>query len=91
LEHTENPIEFLQNILDDLKPGGNLYLECPHLSDFQVLSKDHDRFKVQHNWYFGFNSFIRIAETAGFEIVLLEKDWTIRERNNLVAILKRPA
>lgn len=91
LEHTENPIEFLQNILDDLRPGGNLYLECPHESDFQVLSKDHDRFKVQHNWYFGFNSFIRIAETAGFEIVLLEKDWTIRQRNNLVAILKRPA
>lgn len=90
IEHTEDPIVFLQWIYSDLKPGGFLYLECPHESDFKVLPEVHDRFKIQHNWYFGHDSFKRIALSAGFEIVLLEKDWTIRERNNLVSILKRP-
>ena len=45
---------------------------------------------MQHNWYVGLESFKKLALNAGFEIVLLEKDWTIRKRNNLVTILKRP-
>ncbi len=90
LEHTLDPIIFLQDILDDLKPGGYLYLECPHEEDFEILPLDHDRFKMQHNWYFGIETFSNIAKNAGFEIVLLEKDWTVRKRNNLVTILKRP-
>ena len=90
LEHTLDPKKFLEDILDDIKPGGYLYLECPHESDFQILPSDHDRFKMQHNWYFGVESFRLLAINAGFEIVLLEKDWTVRKRNNLVTILKRP-
>jgi hypothetical protein len=31
-----------------------------------------------------------LAQKSGIEIVLLEKDWTVRKRNNLVSILKRP-
>lgn len=91
LEHTIDPKAFLEDIYDDLKSGGYLYLECPHESDFGVLPADHDRFKMQHNWYFGLNSFKRLAESAGFEVVFLETDWTIRKRNNLVTILKRAA
>ncbi len=90
LEHTPDPINFLMNIYDDLRPGGYLYLEVPHESDFQILPLEHDRFKMQHNWYFGLESFRRLISFTQFEFILLEKDWTLRQRNNLISILKRP-
>lgn len=89
IEHTEDPKDFLKSIFNDLNDGGYLYLECPHEDDFNLLDKSHDRFKLQHNWYFGFDSFRKIIEASGFKEISIHKDFTVRKRNNLVAILKK--
>lgn len=89
LEHTIDPISFLQNINSDIKKGGYFYIEVPDASDFKELPKEHDRFLAQHLWYFSEKSLTSLLEKTGFNMVKIEKQRTIRGRNNLVALLKK--
>ena len=91
LEHTIDPADFLRDIHADLAPGGHLYIEVPDTSDFESLPPEHDRFLMQHLWYFTDVSLQRLAGAAGLETVITEKQVTKRGRNNLVALLRRGA
>ena len=89
LEHTTDPLAFLRDIRADLATGGHLYLEVPDTSDFKTLPPEHDRFLMQHLWYFDATSLRRIAGDAGFDVRVCELQLTKRARNNLVALLRR--
>ena len=89
LEHTTDPKVFLDDIYGDLKEGGCLYLETPDTADFALLPPDHDRFLMQHLWYFASDSLQRLARKAGFEVVTVQKQLTKRGRNNLIAVFER--
>lgn len=91
LEHTISPKEFLQGTYDDLATDGHLYLEVPDTSDFETLPADHDRFLMQHLWYFTNDSLRRLASAVGFRVVVAETQVTKRGRNNLIAVLRREA
>lgn len=90
LEHTIDPLAFLRDIRSDLAVGGHLYMEVPDTSDFRSLQPAHDRFLMQHLWYFDEKSFRTIAGKAGFDVRVCELQLTKRGRNNLVALLRRP-
>ena len=87
LEHVTNPVDFLRDIFDDLNHGGYLYIEVPDAVDFQELSPEHDRFLAQHLWYFSSKVLTKIFQDIGFSVVKIERQKTIRGRNNLVSLL----
>lgn len=89
LEHTIDPTMFLTDIFADLNKGGHLYLEVPDTADFGLLPAAHDRFLMQHLWYFSRESLKRLADKVGFTTVAVEEQFTKRGRNNLVAVLGR--
>jgi len=89
LEHTIDPLAFLRDIRADLAVGGHLYIEVPDTSDFDLLPPQHDRFLMQHLWYFDSDSLGRLAVKAGFEVAVRELQLTKRGRKNLVALLRR--
>jgi 2-polyprenyl-3-methyl-5-hydroxy-6-metoxy-1,4-benzoquinol methylase len=72
IEHTRNPLEFLADIRQLLKPGGFLLISTPNRDDFlmNALPKTYRQFffRVAHRWYFDANSLTNCAERAGFVI-----------------------
>ncbi len=70
LEHVSDPLQFLRDIHDILRPGGQLYLVTPNLNDLlgKILYKDFSRyfFRTAHLYYFSEASLRRAMELAGF-------------------------
>jgi SAM-dependent methyltransferase len=89
LEHVADPAVFLTTARRDLADGGRLYVEVPDVSDFGHLPLTHDRFMAPHLWYFGESSLARICRRAGFEPVRVEREFTVRERNNLRLLCRK--
>ena len=87
LEHTINPMDFLNDIFSDLNHGGYLYIEIPDAIDFEELPPEHDRFLAQHLWYFSRVVLEKMFKDAGFKVIKIESQKTIRGRNNLVSLL----
>ena len=87
LEHTINPMDFLNNIFSDLNKGGYLYIEVPDSIDFEELPSKHDRFLAQHLWYFSRAVLKKMFEDTGFKVVKIDSQKTIRGRNNLISLL----
>lgn len=87
LEHVDDPLNFLCQIQSDMSDDGFLYLEIPHIRDFDTLPTDHDRFQMQHFWYFSEETIQAFSRLAGLRIVASEIVRTVRERNNLVVML----
>ena len=87
LEHTINPMDFLNDIVNDLNHGGYLYIEVPDAIDFEELSPEHDRFLAQHLWYFSRAVLEKMFKAVGFKVIKIESLKTIRGRNNLVSLL----
>jgi len=72
LEHTFDPICFLNTINYYLKPGGFVYIEVPNLDDALLKAYNSKTFRtifyhVAHRWYFTSRSLIKIMEKTGFE------------------------
>ncbi len=88
LEHVLDPIEFCVDLKKDLAPGGNIYIEVPDVADFDTLPVDHDRFQMQHLWYFSCDSLAKISEKAELAIRKIDTHITRRGRNNIRAILQ---
>ena len=89
LEHVKSPVSFLSSIRDDLiKDDSYLYLEVPDVKDLDLLPPDHDRFHGQHLSIFSPSTLSLCCEKAGFDVVVVEQIVTVRERNNLVALLR---
>jgi SAM-dependent methyltransferase len=90
LEHTDDPISFLKNLHANLKNNGQLYIEVPSPEDFndKSLPPDHDRFLMQHLWYYSPEMLNKITSDIGFQKVKMETQKTVIGKNNLVAIFK---
>jgi len=87
LEHIINPKSFLLDIKQDLAEGGFIYIEVPDVSDFETLPPEHDRFQMQHLWYFSMASFSNLCGLTDYKILAIEKQRTYRGRNNLRALI----
>ena len=90
LEHTDDPISFIKNLHANLNKGGQLYIEVPSPEDFDdtSLPSDHDRFLMQHLWYFSPEILNKITNDIGFQTVKMETQKTVIGKNNLVAIFQ---
>jgi SAM-dependent methyltransferase len=70
IEHTENPLEYLNEAYSLLKKGGKIYLETDNLDDFlmkmNIPEFEQFFYRTAHFWYFERNSLRRIMEIAGF-------------------------
>jgi 2-polyprenyl-3-methyl-5-hydroxy-6-metoxy-1,4-benzoquinol methylase len=73
IEHTDNPLQFLREIRQLIKPGGYLLLSTPNYDDWLIdfLSGFYDRFfyRAAHTWYFNGESLKQLATLAGFKQV----------------------
>lgn len=72
LEHTFDPLYFLNTIKKYMKPEGVVYVEVPNMNDALLKVYDSQTFKsifyhIAHRWYFTSKSFAKIMEMAGFE------------------------
>lgn len=70
LEHVNDPLAFLQDIRDLLRPGGELILSTPNLDDALLAALPSVYpgffFRAQHLWYFSRVSVRSLLELAGF-------------------------
>lgn len=71
LEHTDNPLLFLQNLKRHLKPDGYLYLELPNLNDpllWYYKSSGYADFyyREPHLSYFSAKTLKKLLDKAGF-------------------------
>ena len=87
LEHVLDPYSFLLDIRKDLADGGCVYIEVPDISDFETLPPEHDRFQMQHLWYFSTTSLYNICKLTGYKVLAIETQRTYRGRNNLRVLL----
>jgi 2-polyprenyl-3-methyl-5-hydroxy-6-metoxy-1,4-benzoquinol methylase len=76
IEHVENPLEFLQEIRQLLKPEGFLLLSTPNYDDWLIefLPGVYDQFffRRAHSWYFNGGSLKNLAMRAGFNKVTIQ-------------------
>ena len=76
IEHIQNPINFVNDIISCLKPDGYAYLEVPN-ADYIYANNMIWDFHFQHIHYFTFSSFINAVKQAGLyynrDISLMDK------------------
>lgn len=88
LEHVKDPVAFLKGVLaTDLAKDGMVYIDVPHVSDFGFLPEDHDRFRMQHLWYFSEASLGNVCRLAGYDVAFADRQRTLRGRNNLIVAI----
>ena len=72
IEHVENPVQFLQEIFQLLKPGGKLLIATPNSNDVMLklmpLEFKSFFYRKVHRWYFDTSSLSFTAKKAGFII-----------------------
>lgn len=72
IEHVENPVNFLKEIFQLLKPGGRLLIATPNSNDImlKLIPEDFKSFfyRKVHRWYFDTFSLSFCAKKAGFII-----------------------
>ena len=72
IEHVEDPVKFLKEIYDLLKPGGQALISTPNRNDIMnyILPEFKEFFyRSQHRWYFDKESVEYCAKKAGLEII----------------------
>jgi SAM-dependent methyltransferase len=89
LEHVVDPVSFLRDVRKDLADSGLVYLEVPDVLDLAFLEPAHDRFMMQHLWVFSRSSLTNVCRRAGYTVVSLDQQVTLRQKRNLVALLSK--
>lgn len=89
LEHVLDPVAFLADVRHDLADSGMVYLEVPDIEDLGYLAPSHDRFMMQHLWVFSRTSLTNVCRRAGYAIVKLDQQVTVRQKRNIVALLSK--
>ncbi|PKN26374.1 MAG: hypothetical protein CVU64_17935 [Deltaproteobacteria bacterium HGW-Deltaproteobacteria-21] len=73
IEHTQDPLKFLQEIKGLLAPGGSLILSTPNRRDIlmEIGLEGYRQFfyRCVHRWYFDRESFSFCARKAGLQVV----------------------
>jgi 2-polyprenyl-3-methyl-5-hydroxy-6-metoxy-1,4-benzoquinol methylase len=77
LEHTKDPIKYLNNVYKALSPGGHLFIEIPNLHDPLLSLWDVEYYKQfyyhsAHNYYFSEKSIGIIVAHTEFELANVE-------------------
>jgi len=73
IEHLEDPIKYLKNLVRFLNPNGRIIVECPNVNDallnlFHVKAFSEAYFWSQHLYYFSRNDIKRLTQQAGLSI-----------------------
>lgn len=75
LEHTADPVQFVRDVGQLLRPNGVLWLSTPNADDLllELLPEDYPHFfyRAAHRFYFTPSAFARVVEVAGLEVELL--------------------
>lgn len=71
IEHVESPLDFIKDVYDLLRKGGEAYIGTPTETPVmrKLLGECYERkllFSTQHLWVFGEDSLMKIAEASGF-------------------------
>ena len=72
LEHVNDPVDFLQNHINDLSPGGLIAFAVPDCSSYIQIG-DISMMLHEHLNYFDENSLRNVVECAGFEVLSIKK------------------
>ena len=82
LEHIPNPVEFLRELLKNLKAGGHLLIQVPNLSasPFDLLIADHCS-------HFSAVALQQVVTSAGYEVSAFVSDCVAKELTLLAAPL----
>jgi len=96
IEHVENPVFFLKEIIKLLKPGGTLLIATPNSNDImlKLMPMEFKSFfyRVVHRWYFDIESLSFTAEKSGFIIKEKLQLHTMKMSNMISWLLtKRPS
>lgn len=91
LEHTLNPITFMQSIYRVLKKGGRAIIEVPHLYDpllsvWDVPSYNSFYYHSAHNFYFSETSLKKVAKKVNFKVLetIYSQDYNILNHLNWI-------
>ena len=72
IEHVEDPVNFLHEIFQLLKPGGRLLIATPNSNDIMLKMMPIEFksffYRIVHRWYFDTSSLSLCAKKAGFII-----------------------
>ncbi len=71
IEHVESPLDFMQDVYNLLKPGGQAFIGTPTETPVmrKLLGEIYDRkllFSTQHLWVLGEDSLLKLSESSGF-------------------------
>jgi len=92
LEHMPNPKKIIENIYQNLKKSGYLYIEVPSTKDFteNLLDKTHSRFTAQHLFYFHKTFLEKMLEEASLtKIASWEELSETDGRHNLKTLYRK--
>jgi SAM-dependent methyltransferase len=73
LEHTADPILFLQGLKQDLAPDGLIYLEVPSASEVLSLPVDHPQLTYDHLIFFSIETLSKIATIANLRVLFCDE------------------
>ena len=75
IEHVNNPLEYLQNAYDILKPNGRVFIETDNLDDvlMKLSVKEFEAFyyRTVHSYYFKSKSLRELSIKAGFHDIIV--------------------
>ena len=89
LEHIPDPLSFLREMFKDLKNGGLLFIEVPHLFDMYNFPLNDERFTVPHIYFFSEGTLGALLEKAGFSVITSRVFDASRKRSYLQIIAKK--
>jgi len=69
LEHLDNPVAHLKEMMLSIKPGKYMYIGVPNINNF-----DSGQFQLAHNYYFSPNTLMNCADRVGLKLVTLGQD-----------------
>jgi SAM-dependent methyltransferase len=79
IEHTRDPLAFLQTIHRLLRPGGTLFIATPSLDSWsaRLLRQRWMDFKPEHLFYFDSNTIQHALFGSGFRQIVVRPGWKI--------------
>jgi len=89
LEHIPDPLPFLREMFKDLKNGGLLFIEVPHLCDMYNFPLSDERFTIPHIYFFSKGTLGALLEKAGFSVITSRIFDASRKRSYLQIIAKK--